>query len=269
MRLVVGPRRPLEVLVPKKTSDREIDAFLTSKRRWINEKVASARAIASRPPQLGLQLPSTAWIGGDPYPIERRSGQRSVAELDDEKVIVHGPAVDAPAALERWYRREARTHLVEATETGGAASRPLLSLDQHPRPKDALGVVLEPGQPLLLLAPDPRPTRGARVRRGTRTPPSAGAEPQQGLLAPRRDRASRLAGAGPMATRERAGAARILPGLDAGLTEATDGLERRVGDRVSPSRFEEWAGRALPRCGAPRRDARSAWGLVAGRRRRT
>jgi len=43
--------------------------FLTSKRRWINEKVASARTIASQHPHLGLQLPSTAWIGGDPYPI--------------------------------------------------------------------------------------------------------------------------------------------------------------------------------------------------------
>jgi predicted metal-dependent hydrolase len=116
MRLVVGPRRPLEVRVPKKTKDPEIDAFMASKRRWINEKVAYARATASRPPQLGLELPWTAWIGGRPLPIERGKGRRAIARLAGDTVIVDGPPDRAPAALERWYRHAARARLAEATD---------------------------------------------------------------------------------------------------------------------------------------------------------
>jgi predicted metal-dependent hydrolase len=120
MRLVVGPRRPLEVVVPARITDSDIDVFMGLKRRWINEKVTAARALASRPPQLGLQLPSTAWIGGAPYAIERRSGKRAVARLVGSTVIVSGSIADAPAALERWYRREARTRLVETADREAA-----------------------------------------------------------------------------------------------------------------------------------------------------
>jgi len=116
MRIVVGPRRPLEALVPQKTSAGDIDAFLASKRRWINQKVGAARALAARPSMLGLQLPSTASIGGVRYSIERRNGRRSVAELAGDRVVVHGPSSGAAAALERWYRREARVRIAQAAD---------------------------------------------------------------------------------------------------------------------------------------------------------
>jgi predicted metal-dependent hydrolase len=115
-RVIVGPRRPLEVIVPRGTSDEKIDAFLESKRRWISDKVATARAIAARPPLLGLERRGTAWLAGEPLPIEFRDGRRAIAELGDGHVFLRGPADAAPAALERWYRREARGRILEVVE---------------------------------------------------------------------------------------------------------------------------------------------------------
>jgi predicted metal-dependent hydrolase len=126
-RLVVGPRRPLEVIVPRRTRDRDIDAFLAAQRRWINAKVARARAIASRPPQLALERPMTAWLAGVPIPIERMNGRRSTAYLSEGRLIVRGPASGTPAALARWYRREARQRLTESV--GRQAER--LGVEYH------------------------------------------------------------------------------------------------------------------------------------------
>jgi predicted metal-dependent hydrolase len=119
-RLIVGPRRPLEVIVPRGVNDNAIDIFLESKRRWITEKVAAARAIAARPPQLGLEQPGTVWLAGGSLPIECVTGQRSMAELADDRLLVRGPADAAVAALERWYRREARRRIVDVVEREAA-----------------------------------------------------------------------------------------------------------------------------------------------------
>src|SRR5947208_9115283 len=54
-RIIVGPRRPLEIIVPHGTSDARVDDFLEEKRRWVERKVAAARAIAARPAKLGLE----------------------------------------------------------------------------------------------------------------------------------------------------------------------------------------------------------------------
>jgi predicted metal-dependent hydrolase len=107
-RIIVGPRRPLEVIVPRRTGDAEVDALLEEKRGWIERKVAAAREIAARPPQLGLEQPGVVWLEGEQVPIERRDGGRAMATLDDGRLVLGGSDGDAPGAIERWYRREAR-----------------------------------------------------------------------------------------------------------------------------------------------------------------
>lgn len=110
-RIIVGPRRPLEVIVPRRTGDAEVDALLEEKRGWIERKVAAAREIAARPPQLGLEQPGLIWLGGKSEAIERRDNGRAVATLDDERVVIGGSDGDAAGAIERWYRREARRRI--------------------------------------------------------------------------------------------------------------------------------------------------------------
>jgi predicted metal-dependent hydrolase len=119
-RIIVGPRRPLEIIIAGGLSDAEIDAFLESKRRWITEKLATARAIASRPAQLGLARPGVVWLAGEPIEIQRANGRRAIAELRDRRLLVRGPAHAAAAAVERWYHREARRRLLAVTDREAA-----------------------------------------------------------------------------------------------------------------------------------------------------
>ncbi len=115
-RIIVGPRRPLEVIVPRRVADSEVDAFLEEKRRWIERKVASARDIAARPPRLGLDMPGVVWLAGEQVPVERRNRQRAIARLDGGRLVVSGKKDAACDAVARWYRREARRRLREVAE---------------------------------------------------------------------------------------------------------------------------------------------------------
>ncbi len=115
-RVIVGPRRPLEIIVPQGTPDAQIDSFFEMKRRWITDKAATARAIAARPAQLGFEQPGTAFLAGEAFPIERLNGRRAVAGVAEGRVLVRGPNHSAPAALERWYRREARLRIAAVVE---------------------------------------------------------------------------------------------------------------------------------------------------------
>lgn len=112
-RIIVGPRRPLEMIVPEGTADSDVDSFLEEKRGWIERKVAAAREIAARPARLGLQRPGAVWLAGEPLLIERRNGQRAIAAVSGGRLVVSGPDSGAEAAIARWYRREARRRIEE------------------------------------------------------------------------------------------------------------------------------------------------------------
>lgn len=135
-RIIVGPRRPLEVIVPRGISDAKVDEFLEEKRIWIERKVTSARAIAARPHQLGLEQAGVVWLGGEKLPIERRQGLATAAKRDGV-VVVGGSTGDAAPALVRWYRREARRRIREVAEREaqklGLSFRSIAIRDQRTR----------------------------------------------------------------------------------------------------------------------------------------
>jgi len=110
----VAPGTPPEVVVPVGTGDREIERMLRRHRDWIARKTAEAEQLAARP-TLGLDRAGIAWLHGTAVPIELRNGARSAARLGQGRLVVSGPAERAPEAIERWYRREARVRLSEAT----------------------------------------------------------------------------------------------------------------------------------------------------------
>lgn len=131
LRIIVGPRRPLEVIVPRGLGAGDVDAFLEEKRGWVETKVAEARAISERPPQLGLERAGVVWLAGRELPIERRNGRRAIAMVEGDRLVVFGPDESAAAAVERWYRREARRRVAgscggrpsgSGTSTGRSAS---------------------------------------------------------------------------------------------------------------------------------------------------
>ena len=119
-RIIVGPRRPLEVIVPRGTSDTEVDGLLEKKRRWVERKVVASREIAERAPRLGLGRRGVIWLDGHPVPVERRSGHRAVATMRNGRLVVAGSDGDAGAAVERWYRREARQRVENVTRREAA-----------------------------------------------------------------------------------------------------------------------------------------------------
>jgi predicted metal-dependent hydrolase len=122
-RILVGPRRPLEVIVPRGIADPEIDELLEEKRGWVENKVAAAREIASRPPKLGLN--GAIWLDGHALPLERSDSPHATASLRDGSLIVVGSADAASAAIKRWYRREARRRI----EGAGADEAKRLGLE--------------------------------------------------------------------------------------------------------------------------------------------
>ena len=86
LRLTVGPSRPVEAVVPRRVTDRQLDRFLDEVRPWLARKL---REQAARAPQLGLDWPGVVWVGLEPRIT---------------------PSSD-PAAIERWYREEARRRI--------------------------------------------------------------------------------------------------------------------------------------------------------------
>jgi predicted metal-dependent hydrolase len=94
LRLTVAPSRPVEAVVPRRLADRELDRFLAEHRPWIARKL---RELAARVPQLGLDWPGVVWVGLEPR----------IAPSND------------PAAIERWYREEARRRITAVAEHEG------------------------------------------------------------------------------------------------------------------------------------------------------
>ncbi len=99
LRVRVGPRVPLEAVVPRRITDRQVDRFLADHRPWITRKLRAARAIAARPPVLGLDRPGVVWLELQPLPVEPGS---------------------TAASIERWYRREARGRITAVAEREAA-----------------------------------------------------------------------------------------------------------------------------------------------------
>lgn len=90
-RIVVAPRRPVEVVVPPGTSDAAVESLLHRHGEWIARRQAE---LESRP-ALGLDEPGTAWLDG--RPVAPPSGDR-----------------------ERWYRRQARERLTASVQRESA-----------------------------------------------------------------------------------------------------------------------------------------------------
>jgi predicted metal-dependent hydrolase len=105
-RIAVGPRHPLQIVVPVGTSDAEVDRLLAARLEWISRSLRRIDERLRRLPALGLARPGTLWLSGKPVPARlRRTRQPGVRLLDG--TLEAGPG-ELGSLLERWYRQRAR-----------------------------------------------------------------------------------------------------------------------------------------------------------------
>lgn len=114
VRLVVAPGRPPEVVVPPRTRRRVVDDLLRTHHGWLAAKLEALDAL-ERQRVLPVH-PGVVCVGGEPVPVVHDPAGRSRVVLDGGRLMVSGDPGDADAAVDRWYRHEARRRLTEATE---------------------------------------------------------------------------------------------------------------------------------------------------------
>ena len=115
MRLVVARGRPPEVIVPLRSSDRAVEEFLRCHQVWLERKLAALLAQDQQPPVLPCQ-PGVVCVGAEAVPVVHNPAGRSRPALEHGRLVVSGTPSDARAAVDRWYRREARRRLTEVVE---------------------------------------------------------------------------------------------------------------------------------------------------------
>jgi predicted metal-dependent hydrolase len=119
--------------VPRGASNADIDRLLAERRSWIRAKTAWAREIERRPARLGLDQPGVVWLNLVPIPVSILqttafdAGPLS-ARLDDIGLCVGPLSFSSPEdavakAIERWYRREARSAITETADSEAARLR--------------------------------------------------------------------------------------------------------------------------------------------------
>jgi predicted metal-dependent hydrolase len=106
----------LQVTVPRGTGERALRRFLDESTSWIARRLDEERERASLH-ALGLAQPGTAWFAGERLVIRRVDGRPGAARRGSI-LVVGGP--DPVAAIERWYRREARRLVETAAEREAA-----------------------------------------------------------------------------------------------------------------------------------------------------
>ena len=106
VRVTVDPARGIEVILPRRASEREAAAAISELRPWIERRMtefAAARAsVAARGnsvPYLGAMLRTV------PQPGRMRVHRRG------SDLLVPAEGADRVAALERWYRRAAHSEI--------------------------------------------------------------------------------------------------------------------------------------------------------------
>jgi predicted metal-dependent hydrolase len=107
------------VTVPRGTGERALRRFLDESAGWIARRLDEERERASRH-ALGLAQPGTVWLAGERLVISRSSGRPGAARRG-AFLVVSGP--DPVAAIDRWYRREARRLIQAAAEREAARLR--------------------------------------------------------------------------------------------------------------------------------------------------
>jgi predicted metal-dependent hydrolase len=115
--VTVDPTRGVEVVLPRRASEREAVAAVSELRPWIERRMreldAARAAVAAR----GERVPYL----GSLLRIVPQPGRLRVHRRDDE-LLVPGEPNERAAALERWYRRAAHQEIAPRLDDACAAA---------------------------------------------------------------------------------------------------------------------------------------------------
>ena len=104
VRVTVDPARGVEVVLPRRASEREAAAAVRELRPWIERRFAEL----DRARQVIAERGTTVPYLGRPLRLVPEPARERVHRRHDDLLV---PAGDHRPALERWYRRAARTEI--------------------------------------------------------------------------------------------------------------------------------------------------------------
>ena len=112
LRLVLVPGAGPELVVPVRTREAAIEGALATLAPWLERALAR-----QQPSALCLARPGVAWHGGEAVPLRLVTAPRASAGWNAGALEVRAPdPARSAAALERWYRRSARSELEASLE---------------------------------------------------------------------------------------------------------------------------------------------------------
>lgn len=130
VRVTVDPRGRVEVVLPRRVPQRAAAEAVVQLRPWIDRRLAEAATVRERLAARGGTVPYL----GETLRLAPQEGRTRVHRRGE---VLHVPAGDARPALERWYRRAARTEVAwrldAAVAALGAAYTCLTIRDQRTR----------------------------------------------------------------------------------------------------------------------------------------
>ncbi len=122
VRVTVDAARGVEVVLPRRAGSREAAAAVAELRTWIERRVAELERTQATIAARGDAVP---YLDGTLRLVPQR-GRARVHRTGDQLLIPDG---DYRPALERWYRRAARTEIAPRLDLAAAAvGRPYRSL---------------------------------------------------------------------------------------------------------------------------------------------
>jgi predicted metal-dependent hydrolase len=105
VRVTVDPTRGIEVVLPRRASEREAAAAIRELRSWIERRIVELEDARAAVAARGDTVPYL----GRPLGLQGERGRSRVTRRGDVLLVPEGEA--RTPALERWYRRAARSEI--------------------------------------------------------------------------------------------------------------------------------------------------------------
>ena len=151
VRVTVDPTRGVEVVLPRRAPAREAAAAVRELRPWIERRVAEIEGARAAVAARGDTLCTWGWVC---------CGRPDAREWTRRGDVLFVPAgAERRTALERWYRRAARSEIEPRLEQACTLAGHVVLGADDPRPADSLAELLTIGGDELQLAPAARRQR--------------------------------------------------------------------------------------------------------------